>query len=1014
MKPGNRRFRVALSFPGERREFVEKVAKKLEELLGKDKVFYDKDHKNELAIPELDIYLGEIYQSQSDLIAPFFCAEYEKKAWCRLEWRHIRVVIFSFGSDRVMPFRFDNTKISGFLPIDGYYPIDENTPETIAIAIHKRLSGCKPDQCGITWKDDIEVKEYYGLPSTSGLFSGHDDILKKLDEAWISPTTNICTLVASGGVGKTSIVKAWLDRLKERGDHGARAIYSYSFYHQGALQGNGTQEAKSTGEVFLSAALEWFGDACPDRGSLVNQAERLAKLIQARPTLLILDGLEPLQHQIDEFRGKIRDQGIQHLLIELARKDSGLCLCVVTTRVPVTDLQEFKMDDKKRHEELLLPNLSLKEGIDLLRKTGVKGKDEELQLAFDEFDGHALALTLLGKYLGSRFNGDIRCRDRLGPLIEEREQGGHARRVMQSYEEPFAGKPELSLLYILGLFDRPAKEAAVFAVIDPSSIRSRGAVRQLWNGLSSFPDTTRIKSLCLWLALNVRSISRRLRRSSSARELTAPFHNLADPDFGNALQTLRELGLVNQNDPQMPGFIDCHPLIRQHFGEAFKKRNLKGWQEAHSRLFEYYSSIPKDEQPVTREDMEPLYAAVAHGCQAGRYTEAGLIYHWRMLRGAVYSCNHLGFLQSDLALLTFFFDKTWSHPAVSLTKQEKLLLLHWSSTLLFTLGRIKEGLEPCEKAIRLAITAKAWWMAATGSYYLSAARQALGDLSIAKDLALQSVDYALNTRDPYWLIGTYATHGHSLHQMGLFREAKEAFQSSEKAICQVTPEVRWLPSVWSYWYCELLLDLGEFKNAKERGEHALRLAPQQPKSSQGMLLDKAVAELTIARALLLIERQNGSIDFRESQEFFVKAFESLRLVNHQWLMPEALLGRSEYHNLRGEYTQAEEDLHETKSLTSREGLKLYEVDYQIGSANLNLSQKQSAQAREHLDGVEKEVVSMGYHRRDVQILLLRAKLRQMEGNHEDARKQLSIAKEKAATNGGHQWLVDMAEKELLG
>ena len=1011
MKSESRRFRVALSFPGERREFVERVAKKLEELLGKDKVFYDSDHKHELATPDLDIYLGEIYQSQADLIAPFFCAEYEKKVWCRLEWRHIRVVIFSRGSERVMPFRFDDTKIPGFLPIDGYYSIGTNTPETIALAIHKRLQGCEPHQCGVEWKDDTEVKEYYRLPSTSGLFFGRGDIFKQLDDAWTSPTVNICTLVASGGVGKTSVVKTWLDRLKENDNHGARAIYSYSFYYQGALQSRESQEAKSTGEVFLSAALEWFGDTRPERGSSVDKADRLAKLIQTRRTLLILDGLEPLQHQIKEFQGRIRDQGIQHLLTELARKNSGLC--IVTSRVPVTDLKEFKMDGKKRHVELLLPNLSPNDGVALLKKTGVKGEEEQLKLAVEEFDGHALALTLLGNFLVSQFGGDVRCRDRLMPLTEEPEQGGHARRVMQSYEELFACKPELNLLYILGLFDRPAKKAAVFAVIDPTSIRGKEAARWLWNGIRNFPDTTLIKSLCLWLALNVRNIFQRLNRALSARELTAPFCRPTDSALENILRTLRSLHLVNQLDSQRPGNIDCHPLIRQHFDEAFKKRNPKGWQEAHSRLFEYYSSDAKDEQPITLEDMEPLYAAVAHGCQAGRYTEAGLTYHWRMLRGNVYSCNHLGALQSDLALLTFFFDETWSRPAVSLTDQEKLLLLYWSSTLLFTLGRVNEGLKPGEAAIKLAVDAKAWWLAATGSYYLSAARKALGNLSAARDMALQSVDYALKTHDPYWLIGPYATLGHCLHQMGLFREAKEAFQSSEKAMCQVAPEVRWLPSVWSYWYCELLLDLGDFQNAKERGEHALEQAPEQPKSSQGILLDEAVAELTISRALLLIESQAGSADFHESKEYFRKAFESIRNVNHQWLMPEALLGRAEYYNLSGKHVQAEDDLRETKALADRDGLKLYEVDCQIGLAKLSLHRKELTQAREQLNAVETEVANMGYHRRDIQIVLLQAKLSQMEGNHDYSAKQLSMAKVKAESSGGYQWLVEMAEKDLL-
>jgi hypothetical protein len=51
-----RRFRVALSFPGEHRERVETVAKALASKLGQDKVLYDKWHGAEFARPNLDLY----------------------------------------------------------------------------------------------------------------------------------------------------------------------------------------------------------------------------------------------------------------------------------------------------------------------------------------------------------------------------------------------------------------------------------------------------------------------------------------------------------------------------------------------------------------------------------------------------------------------------------------------------------------------------------------------------------------------------------------------------------------------------------------------------------------------------------------------------------------------------------------------------------------------------------------------------------------------------------------------
>ena len=59
---GTRRFRVALSFPGEHRGRVEKIAEALAGRLGRDKVLYDKWHAPEFNRLNLDVYLPKLYQ----------------------------------------------------------------------------------------------------------------------------------------------------------------------------------------------------------------------------------------------------------------------------------------------------------------------------------------------------------------------------------------------------------------------------------------------------------------------------------------------------------------------------------------------------------------------------------------------------------------------------------------------------------------------------------------------------------------------------------------------------------------------------------------------------------------------------------------------------------------------------------------------------------------------------------------------------------------------------------------
>ena len=59
------------------------------------------------------------------------------------------------------------------------------------------------------------------LPMTGSEFFGREGELKRLDEAWVEPATNVISLVAWGGVGKTSLIKRWLGKMAVQHYRGA-------------------------------------------------------------------------------------------------------------------------------------------------------------------------------------------------------------------------------------------------------------------------------------------------------------------------------------------------------------------------------------------------------------------------------------------------------------------------------------------------------------------------------------------------------------------------------------------------------------------------------------------------------------------------------------------------------------------------------------------------------------------------------------------------------------------------
>jgi hypothetical protein len=341
-------------------------------------------------------------------------------------------------------------------------------------------------------------------------------------------------------------------------------------------------------------------------GTAWEKGERLAKLVAHRRSLLVLDGVEPLQTPPGAQEGRLREPSVQALVRELAAFNKGLC--VITTRTPVADTADHERTSAPRRD---LEQLSSDAGAKLLRALGVKGDEAELRNASDEFSGHCLALTLLGSYLTDAYNGDIRCREEVSTrLANDVRQGFHARKVMESYQTWFGEGPELSVLRLLGLFDRPAEKKAVEALLKPPAIHS----------------------------------------------LTESLIHLSLVEWRTILGRLRRARLLAGEDPHRPGQLDTHPLVREYFGEQLRSQLAESWKECNRRLYHYYRTLAP-QLPDKLREMEPLFLAVTCGCNAGLFRDAlHEVYIPRIQRGTVsFAANALGARGALLPVLVHFF-----------------------------------------------------------------------------------------------------------------------------------------------------------------------------------------------------------------------------------------------------------------------------------------------------------------------------------------------------------------------
>jgi tetratricopeptide (TPR) repeat protein len=794
------------------------------------------------------------------------------------------------------------------------------------------------------------------LPSAADRLFGRDHELSILDKAWTggaapgTAKTNVVVFHAIGGAGKSALVRGFVDGLGEKGYPGAVKVYGWSAYSQGSGENRDTASA----EGFIADALRFFGHDLADKPITdpVERGRTLARLVRRQRTLMILDGLEPLQSQPMVNEGRLKDKSLATLITGLADDNPGLL--IITSRQELPELATHA-----RVVNRSLENLDDHTGAELLKHLGLHGRERDLETAVRDVGGHALTVNLLGTYLANVCAGDVRQRDtlRLADIIDDMtEQDETARKakrakaVMRAYEARFAelaagaskgaGVAELMLMRIVGLFNRPAEPEAIAAILAAPPIPG---LTDAWHALSP----------------------------QKQRELK-----------GFALARLQKLKLLLGTETAGELTLDAHPVVRQHFGDELANGAPDAFREANDRLYRYYVAVPEKHQPDTLAEMEPLFAAIAHGCAAGRHQEVfDDVYYARVRRpgSSSYIASRLGAFSADLGALAHFFAPPWSTPHPALTVPNQLAALNFAAFALRALGRLRDATEPTAASGLGAADIQDWKNAAAGYSNLSQLRLTLGDVAEAVAAARDSVTYADKSGDALQRFSKRTTLADSLHQAGDVAEADRLFREAEQMQAEDQPGFDKLYSVQGYLFCDLLLGLGKAEEVRVR--YAYLVSIRQPSDS---LLDRSLEDLLAGRAahaVALVPSATRDAKRDAARRHLDAAVEGLRKAGGEHHIPRGLLARVAFRRDTGDFAGCEEDLRETYEIAARGGMRLFLTDYYLGWGRMiaavdpGLTQ---AENRRNLEVCFREAYTLvqatGYHRRDGELAALRAML----------------------------------------
>jgi hypothetical protein len=804
------------------------------------------------------------------------------------------------------------------------------------------------------------IVDYGRLPETPyKKLVGRDDELRRLDDAWADDKTKVISLIAWGGAGKTSLVIEWLTRVRNDGYRNADAVLCWSFYSQG------TQERAAAGEGFLDWALGKLKVKL-DTTSASAKGERLAEEMSRRRVLLVLDGLEPLQYGPEGQEGALKDQGLRAFLRGLAVRQptAGHSLVVLTSRVAVRDLARWEATTTPLID---LGRLSDDAGAALLAEDGVKGTPEELRAAAHDFAGHALALSLLAGFLKLLHGGGVRGRNNIRPVIDDPNDPGHdqARRVIEAFaNEWLAGEPALlAIMQMIGLFDRPANVDWI------NALRAEPVIDGLTNAVTGLDDEA----------------------------------------WHTAIARLRDVRLLDPEDSLSPDALDAHPLVREWFGERLKTRNETAWKAAHGRLFEYLRDTTKEGETPTLEDLAPLYQAIAHGCRAGRHEEAlDDIFVGRICRQVeAYAISKLGAVGSDLAALTWFFDKPYATPVPALRPEAQSWVLAEAAFRLRAQGRFAEALPAFRAALRLAEDARAWRNAGIRASNLSEAELLAGEVAAAVATAEQSVIFADHSGHGPLIAINRTTYADALHAAGEREAAARVFADAERKQKELQPEYPLLYSVQGYQYCDLLSAKGEWAKVGKRAEEISNYGRGR-RSLIGMAFDHLLlgrTHLGLALSPAGTHRRSASArnHARNARARLDDAVDRLRAAGTGHHVPSGLLARAAFHRSIADWDGTARDLYEVEEIAESGPMRLHLCDMALERARLAFARIEAfapinglleddnppkpavpnaEQVAELTSEAEKQlriavayIEKCGYHKRDEELAELQAVLR---------------------------------------
>jgi tetratricopeptide (TPR) repeat protein len=696
-------------------------------------------------------------------------------------------------------------------------------------------------------------------------------------------------LIGFGGEGKTTLARTWVEALRGV----AQSLFWWSF-------------SRPDVDGFFEALHSYMTEGRVDLGPRPSTTERMnlaCAMLSAHRYLLVLDGIELLQRQDADRYGVLANAGLRTFLRYFAatRHDS---FCLLTSRVPLADMVDVPTD---AYVERHVGRLTKQQGRELLRRRGVLGADADLDMVVEQWDGHALTLTLLGGLLAKRGGGDIARVDELPTPGAGEEPYERVGRLLDYYDQQLTAE-ERAFLKIFSAFRTPVDRRWFAEVFQANNA----------------PDS-----------------------------IAAPLASMSDAQFERMLSRLVDLSIIRRSAEERT--YSLQPLVRDHYSARLQATDQTSRRRLHDRIKQrYLLEAPEVHERSTIGELATLVEAVHHACRAGQYEEALRLYQDRLEQGGdMHLSYRLNAYDTVSQLMDGFFPHQASAGAPLLpTGRDRRYVINRKGVAMMNTGHLEEASALFDQAVeegRRSGDILGATQSSENKAEVSIYRGRIQDAEAAAERALQLADGLDEGEREEEVRDCLTYRGWAASLAGRDDVAAASFDQAEQMQQRLEPEQPFLTDIWGIAQAHFLRRHGETERAQRLAEANLHFSQEEGLEDDISICHRLLGDLAA---------DAGNRD--EARSHYDKAVDKARTIPERTVLLEALTARGRWTARRGDVREAREDLEEGLQHAQSSGYRLLEVDTHVAYAWIHARTGAFDDAETEVALVEQKCAELGY------------------------------------------------------